>query len=61
MQAIADEVAQAKHAALACCQVLLDEAGDAAGAAQQVRVLMFLDKFQRDLRMRLMAQRESAA
>ena len=61
MQAIADDVAQARQAALARCQTLLDEAGDAPGAAQQVRVLMFLDKFQRDLRARLAAQRASAA
>ena len=62
MQAIAGEVAQARQDALARCAQLLDEAGGAAGAAgaaQEVRVLMFLDKFQRDLRVRL-AQRHAA-
>ena len=62
MQAIAGDVAQARQDALARCAQLLDEAGGAAGAAgaaQEVRVLMFLDKFQRDLRVRL-AQRHAA-
>ncbi|MGQ0709606.1 MAG: Fe-S protein assembly co-chaperone HscB [Rhodoferax sp.] len=42
-------VLQAQRAAVQRLQSLLDEAQDAQQAAQQVRALMFIDKFLRDL------------
>lgn len=55
IQAIADEVMQAREAALSACAHAIDTQGDYQAAAQQVRGLMFLDKFLRDLRNRLRA------
>jgi molecular chaperone HscB len=53
VQALADEVAARRSAALAQLQSTLDDAGDAAAAAQQVRALMFVDRFAADLDARL--------
>ena len=50
VQEIAAEVEQARAGVLAQLAGLLDEASDYPVAAAQVRVLMFLDKFLRDLR-----------
>ncbi len=45
MDALACEVEQARLAAMACCGELIDEAQDFSGAAQQVRALMFIERF----------------
>lgn len=50
VQQIAAEVDQSRDAVLAQLADLIDAKHDYPGAASQVRVLMFLDKFQRDLR-----------
>jgi molecular chaperone HscB len=47
-----DEVSEARRSLLAECARLLDEAQDAAGAAQQVRALMFVARFARDIEAR---------
>ena len=57
VQAIADELALARTEATAHCAQLMDGTQDFVAAAAQVRILMFLDKFQRDLRVRLQAAR----
>ncbi len=49
LEQLHDTVLQAQRAAVQQLQTLLDEAQDAQQAAQQVRALMFLDKFLRDL------------
>lgn len=47
-----DEVSEARHGLLAECERLLDQAGDAQAAAQQVRALMFVARFARDIEAR---------
>ena len=46
------EVAEARSSLLVDCARLLDEALDPAGAAQQVRALMFVARFARDIEAR---------
>ena len=55
VQGLADEVAAARRGALAALEVALDERGDAAAAAQQVRALMFVERFAEDVDRRLEA------
>ena len=55
VQAIDDQVAARETALLAEVGRLLDEAGDAAAAAEQVRALMFIAKFRSDIDKRLEA------
>lgn len=55
VEALDAEVAAAERAQLAELQRLLDEAGDAAAAAAQVRALMFLRRFREDIDRRLEA------
>ena len=55
VQALADEVAAARRGALASLEATLDERGDAAAAAQQVRALMFVERFAADVDRRLEA------
>ena len=45
VDALATEVEQARQAALARCGELIDVAHDFSGAAQQVRALMFIERF----------------
>ncbi|QIL44016.1 Fe-S protein assembly co-chaperone HscB [Acidovorax sp. HDW3] len=52
LDALEREVQQAQAATLAQCAQLLDQAQDWAGAAQQVRALMFLARFVQELRKR---------
>ena len=61
VQAIAEELAIARAQATARCAQLIDDTPDFVAAAGQVRILMFLDKFQRDLRARLQAARITQA
>ncbi|MDD2712952.1 MAG: Fe-S protein assembly co-chaperone HscB [Simplicispira sp.] len=49
IDALAHEVQQAQSAALARCAELIDVQGDFAGAAQQVRALMFIARFAQDV------------
>ena len=49
LQALADEVEQAQQVALQRCGALLDEERDFPGAAQQVRALMFIERFARSV------------
>lgn len=53
VQALEGEVAGARKQALAACGQLLDEAQDYPGAAQQVRALMFIERFRDDIDARL--------
>ena len=53
VQALEGEVAGARQQALAACGQLLDEAQDYPGAAQQVRALMFIERFRDDIDARL--------
>ena len=53
VQALADDVTAQERQTLAHVQSLLDDVGDVPAAAQQVRVLMFLQKFRRDIDRRL--------
>lgn len=53
LEALHDEVSQARREALAHCQSLLDVDHDAAAAAQQVRALMFIERFLRDVETRM--------
>ena len=55
VQAIDDQVAARETALLAEVERLLDQAGDAFAAADQVRALMFLAKFRSDIDKRLEA------
>ena len=50
---LADEVAAARRERVAALQHSLDAEGDAPGAASQVRALMFIERFARDLEDRL--------
>ena len=52
LDALDDEVAQARRGMLAECGRLLDEAGDAQAAVQQVRALMFVARFAQDIERR---------
>ena len=47
------EVLQSRDAALANCETLIDQAQDFAKAAQQVRALMFIERFVKDIDTRL--------
>lgn len=53
LERMADEVAAARRERIAGLQQALDEQGDAAGAARQVRALMFIERFARDVEERL--------
>ena len=55
VEALAGEVAAARSAALASLRGSLDERGDAAAAAEQVRALMFVERFAADIDQRLEA------
>lgn len=52
LDALNDEVAAARARALSSFDWLLDEKGDYAGAVQQVRSLMFIERFARDVEAR---------
>ena len=52
LDALDDEVAQALRAALAQCEQLIDQQQDYAGAARQVRALMFIARFADDIERR---------
>lgn len=52
LDALDDIVAQARRAALAACEALIDRQHDHAGAAQQVRALMFIARFADDIERR---------
>ncbi len=49
LEALKPEVLQARRDGLTQCARLLDEAHDYAAAAQQVRALMFIERFARDV------------
>ncbi|WP_027994977.1 Fe-S protein assembly co-chaperone HscB [Simplicispira psychrophila] len=49
VDALAAQVQQARSAALERCAALIDTHGDFAGAAQQVRALMFIARFAQDI------------
>lgn len=49
LETLAQRVKAARHEALARCAMLLDVQGDAAAAAQQVRALMFVERFAREV------------
>ncbi len=53
LEALLDEVQQAHKTALQHCAQLIDTAHDLAAAAQQVRGLMFIEKFLRDIEARI--------
>jgi molecular chaperone HscB len=53
LERMADEVAQARRERIAALQAALDEQGDAAAAARQVRALMFIERFAHDVEGRL--------
>jgi molecular chaperone HscB len=53
LEALAAEVAEARQAAMAVCTALIDEAKDYPAAVQQVRGLMFIQRFEGDLSDRL--------
>ena len=55
VEALAGEVAQARALALDALQATLDERRDAQAAAQQVRALMFVERFAEDIERRLEA------
>lgn len=55
VEGLADEVDAQRDEVLAGIGSLLDEKGDAAAAAQQVRVLMFIERFGDDIERRLEA------
>ena len=52
LDALDDEVAQARRAALAQCEQLIDQQKDYAGAGRQVRALMFIARFADDIERR---------
>jgi molecular chaperone HscB len=52
LDALEDAVAQARRAALADCEALIDQHRDYAGAAQRVRALMFIARFAEDIERR---------
>ena len=53
LEALYDDVQQAHKAALLQCAQLIDTAHDLSAAAQQVRGLMFIEKFLRDIEARI--------
>ena len=53
LEALMDDVQQAHTAALQQCAQLIDTAHDLPAAAQQVRGLMFIEKFLRDIEARI--------
>ena len=53
VEALLADVDQAERQRLAAAQCLLDDAGDAAAAAAEVRALMFVQRFRADLERRL--------
>ncbi|MCG2593760.1 Fe-S protein assembly co-chaperone HscB [Ramlibacter sp. XY19] len=53
LEALADELASGRQGVLDCIAQLLDVDHDAAAAAQQVRALMFLERFGADVENRL--------
>jgi molecular chaperone HscB len=53
LEVIASELAASRKPMLARIEHLLDVDGDAAAAAQQVRALMFLERFGEDIENRL--------
>jgi molecular chaperone HscB len=53
LEALYDDVQQAHTAALQHCAHLIDTAHDLAAAAQQVRALMFIEKFMHDIEARI--------
>ena len=53
IQALADEVAARRQESLAALRRQLDEQNDPAGAVQQVRGLMFIERFAQDIDQRL--------
>lgn len=53
LERMADEVLQARRERIAALQAALDEQGDAAAAARQVRALMFIERFAHDVEGRL--------
>lgn len=55
VEALAEQVAARRTEALALVQRLLDDEHDAAAAAQQVRALMFIERFAEDVDRRLEA------
>jgi len=52
LDAISDEVSRSRRALLQKCAQLLDEAHDFPGAVAQVRALMFIERFARDIEAR---------
>ena len=52
LDALSDELADARKAALTRIEQLLDVQGDEAAAAQQVRALMFIERFGQDIEAR---------
>jgi molecular chaperone HscB len=55
VEALAESVSKHRSQALVQLQSTLDERGDAAAAAQQVRGLMFVERFAQDVDHRLEA------
>ncbi len=53
LERMADDVAQARRERIAALQAALDEQRDAGAAARQVRALMFIERFARDVEGRL--------
>jgi molecular chaperone HscB len=53
LDALEDQLRQSRQDVLQEIERLLDRDGDAAGAAQQVRALMFIERFGRDVEERL--------
>lgn len=53
LKSLLHDTSQARNQALARAQHLLDQAGDAAGAAQHVRRLMFIERFAQEVEDRL--------
>ena len=60
VEALQTEVRQAHEAALQRIEALIDTAHDFAGAAQQVRALMFIERFRGDIADRLDALADAA-
>jgi molecular chaperone HscB len=52
LDALAQQVMASRSAALQSCAALLDDHGDATGAVQQVRALMFIERFSADVQVR---------
>ncbi|PZP29903.1 MAG: Fe-S protein assembly co-chaperone HscB [Roseateles depolymerans] len=59
LEALDGEAQAAESTALATAERLLDQQGDAAGAATQVRALMFIQRFRADIDRRLAALEDS--